>query len=214
MSLLYAIELFGVAVFAMAGAIEAARNRFDLFGVLVLAFVSALGGGTLRDLLLDRSPLSWIADTRLAYVALGSGFAMFLLAKFVRIPFRALLYADAVGLAAFTVSGTLIAMNQSMPGLVAVLMGMASGIFGGVIRDIMANEIPLIFRRDVYATASLSGALWIYWSQMFGLNDTASLTSGFILVVLVRFAAIRWQLSLPGFLNTASYRRENHPEDL
>lgn len=214
MSLLYAIELFGVGVFAMAGAIEAARNRFDLFGVLVLAFVSALGGGTVRDLLLDRAPLAWIADLWLAYTALIAGLAMFLLAKFVRIPFRALLYADAIGLAAFTVSGTQIAMHQSMPALVAVLMGMSSGIFGGVIRDIMANEIPLIFRRDVYATASLAGALWVYWSQAFGLSESLSLASGFTLVILVRFAAIRWQLSLPGFLNTASYRSENHPEDL
>lgn len=214
MPMLYALELFGVCVFAMAGAIEAARNRFDLFGVLVLAFVSALGGGTLRDLLLDRAPLSWVADTGLAYVALVSGFGMFLLAKFVRIPFRALLYADAFGLAAFTVSGTQLAMNQQAPPLVAVMMGMATGIFGGIIRDIMANEIPLIFRRDVYATASLLGALWVYWSQMFGLETGPALTAGFLLVIVIRFAAIHWQLSLPGFLNTASYRRENHPEDL
>lgn len=214
MQLLYAIELFGVCVFAMAGAIEASRNRFDLFGVLVLAFVSALGGGTLRDLLLDRVPLSWIGDIRLAYVALFSGFATFLLAKFVRIPFRALLYADAIGLAAFTVSGTFVAMSYQTPGLAAIMLGVASGIFGGIIRDIMANEIPLIFRRDVYATASLTGAVWVYWSQTFGMATTPSLAVGLLLIILIRFAAIRWQLSLPGFLNTASYRSDNHPEDL
>ncbi|MDX1341542.1 MAG: trimeric intracellular cation channel family protein [Reinekea sp.] len=214
MHLLYWIELFGIVVFAMAGAIEAARNRFDLFGVLVLAFVSALGGGTLRDLLLDISPLAWIRDLTLAYVALISGFAMFLLAKFVRIPFRMLLYADAVGLAAFTVSGTQVSINLELPGLVVVMMGMASGIFGGIIRDIMANEIPLIFRRDVYATASLVGAVWVYWSQVHQLSPTVSIMVGFLLIMLIRFAAIRWHLSLPGFLNTASYRKENHPEEL
>jgi len=214
MQLLYSIELFGIVVFAMAGAMEAARNRFDLFGVLVLAFVSALGGGTLRDLLLDISPLAWIGNLTLAYVALISGLATFILAKFVRIPFRILLYADAIGLAAFTISGTQVSIHMGMPGLVVVMMGMASGIFGGIIRDIMANEIPLIFRRDVYATASLVGALWVYWSQYFSLAPNVSIGIGFLLIMLIRFAAIRWHLSLPGFLNTTSYRKENHPEEL
>lgn len=212
MTLLYSIELFGVAVFAMAGAIEAARNRFDLFGVLVLAFVSALGGGTVRDLLLDISPLAWIRDLTLAYTALIAGFVMFLLAKFIRIPFRALLYADAIGLAAFTVSGTQVSISLELPVLVSVMMGMASGIFGGIIRDIMANEIPLIFRRDVYATASLAGALWLVASQALNLSVGVSLLTGFVIILSIRVAAIHWHLSLPGFLNTASYRKENQPE--
>jgi uncharacterized membrane protein YeiH len=212
MTLLYGIELFGVAVFAMAGAIEAARNRFDLFGVLVLAFVSALGGGTVRDLLLDISPLAWIRDLTLAYTALAAGFVMFLLAKFVRIPFRALLYADAIGLAAFTVSGTQVSISMGLPTLVSVMMGMASGIFGGIIRDIMANEIPLIFRRDVYATASLAGSLWLVGSQALNVSMGISLLTGFLIILSIRVAAIRWQLSLPSFLNTASYRKENQPE--
>lgn len=214
MSLLFAIELFGVAVFAMAGAIEAARKRLDLFGVLVLAFVSALGGGTLRDLLLDISPLAWIADITLAYIALVSGFCMFLLAKVIRIPFRALLYADAIGLAAFTVSGTQVSLAMGLPSLVVVMMGMASGIFGGIIRDIIANEVPLIFRRDIYATATLAGACFMVVGHYFEIDSSVVMTTGFVIVIVIRFAAIRWQLSLPGFLSTASYRRENHPEDL
>jgi uncharacterized membrane protein YeiH len=214
MTLLYWIELFGIVVFAMAGAIEAARNRFDLFGVIVLAFVTALGGGPLRDLLLDISPLAWIGDLVLAYVALASGCFMFLLAKFVRIPFRALLYADAIGLAAFTVSGTQVSIALGMPSLVVVMMGMASGIFGGILRDIMANEIPLIFRKDIYATAALTGAVWVYWSQYFGLQEEISIVIGFLFIIVIRFAAIKWHLSLPAFLNTTSYRKENQPEDL
>jgi uncharacterized membrane protein YeiH len=214
MTVLYWIDLFGVAVFAMAGAIEASRNRFDLFGVLVLSFVSALGGGTLRDLLLDVAPLAWIGDITLAYVALASGFAMFLLAKFVAVPFQMMLYADAIGLAAFTVSGTQTAIALDMPGLVVIMMGMASGIFGGIIRDIMANEIPLIFRRDVYATASLTGAMWVYFSQKMGLPIDIAMLVGFSMVMIIRFTAIKWRLSLPAFLNTTSYRKENHPREL
>lgn len=213
MTVTYFIELFGVSVFAMAGAIEAARNRFDIFGVLVIAFVSALGGGTLRDLLLDVSPLTWIKDVTLVYVALVSGVSMFLLAKIIRVRFRALLYADAIGLAAFTVGGTHVSIQMELPGIVVVMMGMASGIFGGIIRDIMANEIPLIFRKDIYATASLFGALWVYVSHQLGFNLNASMIIGLCIVIAIRFAAIHWQLSLPNFLNTSSYRAENHPED-
>ncbi len=214
MTALYWIEMFGVAVFAMAGAIEAARKRLDLFGVLVLAFVTALGGGTLRDLLLDISPLAWIRDIWLAYVALLSGVFTFIVAKFFRIPFRALLYADAIGLAAFTVSGTQLAMSQGLPGLVVVMMGMASGIFGGIIRDIMANEVPLIFRRDIYATATLVGALWLYYSQQLQIDVGLSMLIGFSLVLGTRIIAIKKHLSLPGFLNTTSFRKENDSEEI
>lgn len=214
MSILYAIELFGVVVFATAGAIEAARNRFDIFGVLVLAFVSALGGGTLRDLLLDRSPLAWIEDLTLAYLALSAGLLTFLLAKFIRIPFKALLYADAIGLAAFTVSGTQASIMMGLPSLIVVMMGMASGIFGGILRDIIANETPLIFRKDIYATATFVGAVWVLLGHWLGLSADLTVFVGFALVLTIRASAIYWNLSLPDFLNTATYRKENHPRDL
>lgn len=206
MGILYGIELFGVAVFAMAGAIEATRKRFDLFGVLVLAFVTALGGGTLRDLLLDITPLAWIHDLTLAYVALGAAVVTFVLAKFIRIPFKALLYADAIGLAAFTVSGAQTAVQMNLPCLVVVMMGMSSGIVGGIIRDLLANEIPLIFRRDVYATAALSGALGTFIIQALGVTTDLSIAFGFIIVLLIRLPAIHWQLHLPAFLHSTSYR--------
>jgi uncharacterized membrane protein YeiH len=103
---------------------------------------------------------------------------------------------------------------MELPGLIVILMGMASGIFGGILRDVMANEIPLIFRRDVYATASLSGAMWVYFSQQLNLPIHLSVLIGFCIVVIIRFAAIKWRLSLPAFLNTASYRKENHPREL
>ncbi|TCS40779.1 trimeric intracellular cation channel family protein [Reinekea marinisedimentorum] len=208
MLILYWIELFGVAVFAMAGAIEACRKRFDLFGVLVLAFVTALGGGTLRDLLLDIAPLAWIRDLTLAYVALGSAVITFVLAKFINIPFKALLYADAVGLAAFTVSGTQTAIHMDLPCLVVVMMGMSSGIVGGIIRDLLANEIPLIFRRDIYATATLIGSLSTYIVQQAGLAPELSVAFGFIIVLIIRLAAIHWQLHLPVFMHSTSYRNE------
>lgn len=208
MALLYWIELFGVAVFAMAGAIEACRKRFDLFGVLVLAFVTALGGGTLRDLLLDVAPLAWIKDLTLAYIALCAAVVTFILAKFIRIPFRALLYADAVGLAAFTVSGTQASINMGLPCLVVVMMGMSSGIVGGIIRDLLANEVPLIFRRDVYATASLVGALATWSVQYAGLGSEFSVAFGFLMVLAIRLPAIRWQLHLPSFLHSATWQKK------
>ncbi|TXR54027.1 trimeric intracellular cation channel family protein [Reinekea thalattae] len=213
MNSLYWIELFGVAVFAIAGTLEASRKRFDLFGVLVLAFVTALGGGTLRDLLLNVSPLAWIADLTLAYTALIAATLAFILVKFVAIPFKALLYADAIGLAAFTVSGTQASFDLGLPGLVVVMMGMASGIAGGIFRDLLANEVPLIFRRDVYATAALIGSLVSYLLFLFGVAEFICVITGFAIIVAIRFAAIRWQLSLPRFLFTTSYRQPSDKEN-
>jgi uncharacterized membrane protein YeiH len=162
----------------------------------------------LRDLLLDISPLAWIRDLTLAYVALGSAVITFILAKFISIPFRMLLYADAVGLAAFTVSGTQTAIHMDLPCLVVVMMGMSSGIVGGIIRDFLANEIPLIFRRDIYATAALAGSLMTFIVQEVGLIPELSVGFGFVVVLLIRLAAIHWQLHLPAFMHSTSYRNE------
>jgi uncharacterized membrane protein YeiH len=149
----------------------------------------------------------------LAYTAFGGGLLMFFMARFFTVPFKVLLYADAIGLAAFTVSGTQAALSYELPGLIVVMMGMASGIFGGILRDIMANEVPLIFRRDIYATASFSGAVSVWLGHQFWPGSSWVWLTGFLLVCMIRAAAIHWRLSLPGFLSTVAYRKDNHPRE-
>lgn len=202
---LYVLDLLGVAVFAISGALAAGRKSLDLLGVFVVAVVTAVGGGTIRDVLLDRSPIFWIEDTTYLLVIGLAAAATIPTARAVpsvkrgTAPRRALLIADAFGLALFTVSGARIALEADLPGVIAVVMGAVTGTAGGAIRDVLTSEIPLILRRDLYATASLAGGL-VYVGLVALTGPT--LTAAFVgagVVVALRLAAIVWGLDLPVF---------------
>lgn len=198
--LFYLADLFGVAVFAISGALMAGRKSMDLFGVLVIAIVTALGGGTLRDLILDHHPVSWIRDD--TYILIASLAALGTVA-WVRLtrPLHedSLLLADAFGLAVFTVIGTEVALQQQMPLSTAVIMGVMTGVAGGVMRDVICNEIPLIFQKEIYATACIAGSLvFIGLREIDTVHWLATLLA-MLSVLLIRLAAMRWQLRLPRF---------------
>ena len=195
--LLRLLEFTGVAVFAVSGALAAGRKSLDLLGVLVIATVTALGGGTLRDVLLARHPVFWIADPAYLYVTLAAAFATLLYTRQFRPPDRGLAYADALGLAMFTITGAQIAETMSLGGGVAVLMGTITGVAGGVIRDILCAEIPLILRRGrFYATAAIAGSVAYLLLQHVVDRTTAALL-GMACIAALRIAAIHWQLVLP-----------------
>ena len=150
---LYILDVVGVTVFAVSGALAAGRQHLDLLGVLVIAMVTALGGGTLRDVLLDRSPVFWIQQPDYLIVVLGAGLLTILYTRYFKPPQRALLIADAGGLALFSISGAQIAEAAQLHSLVIILMGTCTGVVGGVIRDVLLVEIPIILRRgNIYAT--------------------------------------------------------------
>jgi uncharacterized membrane protein YeiH len=190
--------LAGVAVFAISGVLAAGRKSLDWLGVAIIAVVTAIGGGTLRDLLLDRNPIFWIADaTYLKAILAATGFTLFYV--HFRIPGRrGLLVADALGLAFFTIGGVQIAQQSGLTGLLAVLMGMITGVAGGVIRDVLCAEIPLILRKgQLYASSTLVGAaLYLVLESAGVMRDLAAL-AGMATIVVVRFAAIIWRLELP-----------------
>lgn len=200
MSWFYAFDLFGVAVFAISGALVAGRKSMDLFGVLVIAIVTSLGGGTLRDTILDNHPVVWIRDDLYILVAVLAALGTIVWVRLTRpIHETGLLVADAFGLAIFTVIGTQVALAQSVPISAAVIMGVMTGVAGGVIRDIICNEIPLIFHREIYATACIVGSLvYIVLSR---LETPADLDVAVAVstVLAIRLAAIRWHLALPRF---------------
>src|SRR5512141_2272378 len=156
--MIHLLDLFGVAVFAITGSLAAGKKHMDLFGVVVLALATALGGGTLRDLILGAYPVFWISSPTYIFVSTGVALAVFFLARFVRPPARALTFADAFGLAVFTVIGADKAISLGVPGSIAVIMGVMTGVAGGIIRDMLSGEIPLVLRKEIYATASLCGA--------------------------------------------------------
>ncbi len=195
--MVYYLNLFGVAVFAISGALAAGRKRMDLFGVLVLALVTAVGGGTLRDLLLGIHPVFWVSDQLDVYVALIAGVLTFCLARYRNLDGVWLQVADAFGLAIFCVLGTERALVYGHTQFVAVVMGVMTAVAGGMIRDILRDETPLILRKEIYAVAALCGAaMYALVFELTGKNGW-SMTLGASTALVLRLAAIKWNLSLP-----------------
>lgn len=198
--LFYFADLFGVAVFAITGALMAGRKSMDLFGVLVIAIITALGGGTLRDVILGNHPVSWIRNDTYILVATVAALGTVAWVRMTRpIHEKGLLIADAFGLAVFTVIGTEVALQYAMPSSTAVIMGVMTGVAGGVMRDVICNEIPLIFKKEIYATACLAGAVTFVLLRMLQTPHWLDTGVAMLVVLGIRLSAIRWRFSLPRF---------------
>ena len=195
------LDFFGTIVFALTGIMVAARHDMDFFGALVLATVTAIGGGTLRDILLDTN-IFWIANVSYLYLIAVISIISFICIHFVeKIPRRTVDIADAIGLATFTILGTVKAISLSMPAEVAIIMGIMTGAAGGAIRDILCNVVPAVLKeKSFYATASLIGALsWICLQKFTSMDfETSIIIAGFITFTL-RLLAIFGLLYVPGF---------------
>ena len=198
--LFYLSDLFGVAVFAITGALMAGRKSMDLFGVLVIAIITALGGGTLRDVILGNHPVSWIRNDTYILVASLAAVGTVLWVRLTRpINETGLLLADAFGLAVFTVYGTEVALQHNLQPGTAVIMGVITGVGGGVLRDIICNEVPLIFQKEIYAIACIAGSLVFLALREVALPGWLVTAAAMLVVLLIRLAAIHWRLSLPRF---------------
>jgi uncharacterized membrane protein YeiH len=197
MSFIYLLDLCAVAVCAITATLEARRRELDWFGVVVIAVIAGIGGGTLRDILLGRLPVYWIHDPIYVVVGMVAATVTFFLGRHLRLPKNFFLIPDAIGLALFTVIGTSIAMKLDTPWLIAALMGVITGVFGGVIRDILCNEIPLIFRTDIYATASLIGALLLIVLDSYRIDHNLAILLSMTTIIIIRLVAIRWHIHLP-----------------
>ena len=198
--LLHILDLIGVAVFAISGALAAGRRRLDLIGVVVLAAVTAIGGGTIRDVLLDRRPIFWLTDPSYLTVIVLSAVATLLYTRWARVPWQTLDIADALGLALFSVAGAQIAERAGLPAGACVLLGAVTGAAGGVIRDVLTAQIPMVLQRgSLYATAALAGTTLYVVLVRVGIEQRPAVISGMILVAVLRLAAIRWELMLPSF---------------
>lgn len=200
--MIYLLDLFGVAVFAITGSLAARRKQLDLFGVIVIALVTAIGGGTLRDLILGQTPVFWIQDSTYIVIGVFSALLTFIIARFNLIPRRALILADAFGLALFSVLGTQTALNAGVEPLPAVIMGMMTGTAGGIIRDLLTNEIPLILRSEIYATASLLGATTFVLLDDIPLTVNVQMSLAMLVTLCLRLIAIRRRWNLPVFKET------------
>jgi uncharacterized membrane protein YeiH len=197
--LLFYLDIFGVIVFALSGALMAGRYQLDPFGVVVLASVTAVGGGTIRDVILQ-TPVFWVEKPYYLYVILATAIlTIVLIRQPKRIPKRCLLIADALGLALFAVLGTQKALYLGAPIPVAVVLGTITGIAGGMIRDVLCNVIPMILREEIYALAAMLGGSLFILLRALNWSDTHAMTISISAALTLRLAAIYWHVSLPAF---------------
>ena len=194
--MLYWLDLFGVFVFAISGALAADRRGMDLFGFVAIALLPAIGGGTVRDIVLG-TPVFWVQDTVYLWLIGGAGLLTFVAAPLLQRVERLLLWADAIGLSVFCVAGAAKSYALTGSAEVAVVMGVVTAVLGGIIRDVVCNEIPLILRQDIYATAAFAGALAFVGCQALGLALEISLWVGAGICFLIRASALLWGWSLP-----------------
>ena len=197
--LLYWLDLFGVIVFAFSGALMAGRYKLDPFGVVVLSAVTAIGGGTIRDVILQ-TPVFWVKNPIYLYVILATAVLTIIFIRCPkRIPKRFLLVSDAFGLALFAVLGTEKALSLGAAIPVAIVMGMMTGVAGGMLRDVLCNVIPMILRQEIYATAAiLGGALFTFFLYI-DLPEHIAIIGSILGALALRLAAIYWRVTLPAF---------------
>jgi len=196
-SLLYALDLLGTASFAVSGALAGVHRRMDLLGVVILGMVTATGGGTLRDLLLGDVPPFCFKDENYFYVSILFALAVFFFHHALDFLHRPLLYFDALGLATFLVIGTGKALDFKAGFLVAVMMGVVTATAGGVVRDVLSNQVPLILQKEVYATACIIGGVVFFLLHRFGMGMNAASIIAALSVLVIRIAAIHRKWSLP-----------------
>lgn len=193
------IEIFGTIAFAMSGSFAAMQKRFDPFGVIIIAFVTSVGGGTVRDLLLD-VPVFWMHD--LLSVSLIFFTAVFtMIFKLIEKKFTVTLFIfDSLGLGLFTIIGVQKGLNADLHPLIGIVLGTITGCFGGIIRDILLNRIPLIFRKEIYATAAiLGGAFYILLKNYSSLSETLIQIITIVFIVSIRTLAVKYHWQIPKF---------------
>ncbi|WP_372621244.1 trimeric intracellular cation channel family protein [Falsiroseomonas sp.] len=193
------LDWLGIAAFAASGALVASRKQMDAVGFVLMAAVTGFGGGTLRDLLLGRTPVSWLARPELLAIAAGAALLVFFTAHLVESRFRALVWVDAAGMALFAVVGAEIALVAGTDPWAAVLLGVVTATAGGIMRDVICDELPLILRREIYITAAAAGAAAYVALRLAPLPRDVALLAGLLLAFGIRAAAILRGWSLPPY---------------
>lgn len=201
MSLFNVVEHLALAVAALGGVLAARDKQIDLFGVVTLALVTALGGGTLRDMALGALPVMWVQDASYLLTASAVALVAFVALRHVQVPQRVFLIADAFALALFTVGGVTKSLAFNVHPAVAVTLGVITGVVGGILRDTLLGEIPLVFRRETnfYATAAFCGAVVYLLLHHFSGNETFNSLLAIASTLALRLISIRWGLALPHF---------------
>lgn len=200
----YTIDILGTIAFAISGVLVAMNKKMDLFGILIIAFVTAVGGGTLRDMLIGQTPVGWMKDMTFTYAILGSTVLAVILRNKINYLRTSLFLFDTIGIGLYTVIGIEKGLSAGLHPIICIALGTMSACFGGVIRDILCNEIPVIFRKEIYATACILGGLTYFLIRKLPIeSDFVFMIAGAV-VILVRLLAVKFKIALPNIYKDAS----------
>jgi len=197
MEVLYYIDLVGTFVFAISGVLAAIENKLDLFGATILGLVTAVGGGTLRDILIGSTPVGWMADNNyVILILLTLPICYFFQSRILGLRKTFFLF-DTIGIGLFTILGVEKTLNLGLSPAIAMMMGVVSAVFGGVIRDILTNRVPLVFRKEVYAFACLAGAIVHYLLIRFNGSSEINVLFSILVVIVIRILAVKRKWNIP-----------------
>lgn len=197
MDILYVLDILGTFAFAISGALVASNKKFDLFGVIIIAFATAVGGGMIRDILIDAHPINWIGELNYIWTILIAVLFTYLFKSKIAPLSKTMFLFDTIGISVFTLLGIQKGLNYDLHPFIAVVMGMVSAVMGGVIRDILTNQIPLIFRKEIYASACLLGGVVFLICNYFELSEFVRIIATMSSIIIVRLVAVKYRLELP-----------------
>ena len=193
----YFVDILGTVAFAISGVLVAMNKRMDIFGILIIAFVTAVGGGTLRDILIGHVPVSWMHDMTYTYVIIGSSVFAVILKNKINYLRTSLFLFDTIGIGLYTVVGVEKGIVAGLNPVICIAFGTVTACFGGVIRDILCNEIPVIFRKEIYATACIFGGGAYFLLKYLPLNENIIFIIAGVIVISIRLIAVKFKIALP-----------------
>ncbi|WP_373059283.1 trimeric intracellular cation channel family protein [Zunongwangia sp. H14] len=199
LSLFNILDLLGTMAFAISGALAAMDRKLDLFGVFIIAFVTSIGGGTLRDILIGNTPVLWMENIRYIYLIGAVTILAIIFRGKINYLKTSLFLFDTIGLGIFTITGVETGIRNDLDPIISIALGAMTGTFGGVIRDILCNEIPVIFRKEIYATACLIGGLAFVILDRYNINNDLIYIITSLTVISIRLVVVKYKISLPSF---------------
>ena len=195
--MIYIIDILGVIAFSISGVLIAINKKMDLFGILIIAFITAVGGGTLRDLLIGNTPVTWMQNITYTYIILASSVAAIILRTKINYLRTSLFLFDTIGISIYTLVGIQKGMEAGLHPFICISLGTMTASFGGVMRDILCNEIPVIFREEIYATACILGGITYFVLSEFPIQDNWVFVISGVVVAITRLLAVKFKISLP-----------------
>ena len=201
MEVIYVLDILGTFAFAISGALVALDKKFDIFGVIIIAFVTAVGGGMLRDVLINAHPINWIGDLNYLYIIFLAVLFTFLFKSKIAHLSKTMFLFDTIGISVFTLLGLQKGLSYELHPIIAIIMGMISAVFGGVLRDVLTAKIPLIFEKEVYASACLTGGISYLILHYFKVDENINFIISAIVIASIRAIAVKFHLELPKITN-------------